>query len=52
VFLILIPLFILHFLLDQKVKQKIKPHQSRSGKISLGHHAESFADPNAAAFIG
>ena len=36
-----------HFLLDQKVKQKIKSHRpdasGRSGEISLGHHAESFA---------
>jgi hypothetical protein len=34
-------------LLDQKVKQKIKSHRpdasGRSGEISLGHHAESFA---------
>ena len=42
-FITLLQLFILHFLLDQKVKQKIKSHRSRSGEISLGHHAKSFA---------
>ncbi len=42
-FLALLIPFIFHFLLDQKVKQKIKSHRSRSGEISLGHHAESFA---------
>ena len=42
-FLALPTLPILHFLLDQKVKQKIKSHRRRSGEISLGHHAESVA---------